>query len=153
MNEQERKIIELENRIRVLENPQFLNQELVNLLIANGFMKATRELRSLSAVNLEFIDIFFRTGSGEYVLTTIPSEYFELFTRSGNTLVSTNHGLPDDSQVYLKSTGTLPSPLGTTIPYYVTSATANSFRVKVGIAGTAIDLTTDGTGEHYWQLI
>jgi len=149
--EQEKKITELENRIKALENPKFLNQDLVRLLVADGFLKLQRELQFQTGAGRIYVDMFFETKTGEYFIPATPSGYSSPFTRSGNTLVSPNHGLPDNSQVYLKSTDTLPSPLGTIIPYYVTNATTDSFRVKVGLSGTAIDLTTDGIGEHYWE--
>lgn len=71
-----------------------------------------------------------------------------VFTRSGNLLLATAHGLKNDEAVFLASTGTLPDPLSPTTRYFVVNANANDFQVALTLRGTPITLTLFGTGTH-----
>jgi hypothetical protein len=61
----------------------------------------------------------------------------------------TEHGIPIGTKLMFESTGTLPSPLVEGTIYYVIAEgyTADSFEVSLTALGSAIDTTTDGTGE------
>ena len=68
---------------------------------------------------------------------------------SADTLTATSHGLTDGTLVAFYPTpgsGVLPEPLVMGDPYYVRDATTNTFKVAATSGGTAIDLTTDGSG-------
>lgn len=58
------------------------------------------------------------------------------------------HFLANGTPVQLTSTGTLPAPLMSGVPYYVVSAGTRNFKLSALPFGTPIDLTTAGTGTH-----
>jgi len=71
-------------------------------------------------------------------------------TVSGDTFTCTNHMYSTGSLVYIGSTGTLPSPLVDTRPYWAIKTGVNTFKVATNppaaYAGTAVTLTTAGSG-------
>lgn len=62
-----------------------------------------------------------------------------------NKFNATNHGLPDGFKGKFSQT-TLASPLSASTDYYVVSSSQNTFQVSTTVGGTAVDLTTTGTG-------
>jgi hypothetical protein len=67
-----------------------------------------------------------------------------------NTFTATAHGLVDGDTVYWRTIGgDRPAPLVHTLVYYVVSAAADTFQLSLTAGGGAIDITTDGTGEHF----
>lgn len=54
----------------------------------------------------------------------------------------------DNDTVRFTTTGTLPSPLATGTDYYVISSTDGSLQISASYAGTAVDITTVGSGVH-----
>jgi len=67
---------------------------------------------------------------------------------TANTLNATAHPFQNGDVVTLSTSNTLPSPLLTTRDYYVVNRAANTFQVALTYGGSAIDLTTTGTGTH-----
>ena len=67
-----------------------------------------------------------------------------------NTLVLNGHGFVQDSQVHFRTTTTLPTGLAVDTVYYVIAGglTANNFEVSLTPGGTAVAITTAGTGTH-----
>lgn len=69
---------------------------------------------------------------------------------SGNVITATAHGGYTGGLVWIYSTGSLPSPLVSTRPYYIIRLTADTFSVASTLAnanaGTAVTLTTSGSG-------
>jgi hypothetical protein len=67
------------------------------------------------------------------------------FQDSGDTVTLNSHGLVDGKIVSFPS---ITTTTGIVInkPYYVVGATANTFQVSLTLGGSAIVLTTDGTG-------
>lgn len=97
-------------------------------------------------------------ADGEYIIsaTTI------VYPNQGNTasftadaatdvLTRATHGLSNGQTVYVYSTTTLPGGLSANTPYYVLSATTNTFKLSATRGGTAIDITSAGTGTHYLE--
>lgn len=74
------------------------------------------------------------------------------FTASGNVLTAASHRLETGGLVYLSSSGTLPSGVVATRPYYAIKLTNNTFSVAStyanALAGTAVTLSTAGSGTH-----
>lgn len=60
----------------------------------------------------------------------------------------TSNGLANGTPVFLKTTGTLPSPLSPSTPYYVVSTATNTFQLALTVGGSAINTTTAGSGTH-----
>lgn len=66
---------------------------------------------------------------------------------SANTLTSTAHGFTDGMQTQVRVTGgVLPGGLAEDTFYYVVSATTDTLKLATTPGGTAIDLTTPGSG-------
>jgi len=59
-----------------------------------------------------------------------------------------SHGLSDGYVIHVASTGTLPSGLSTNTVYYVRDSTSSTFRLSTSSGGSAIDITTAGSGTH-----
>lgn len=68
----------------------------------------------------------------------------DIFTASG-------HGLSDGDEVFVTTTGTLPAPLAVDTIYYVRDATTNTFKLAETSGGTAINITTTGSGTNSVQ--
>jgi len=67
-------------------------------------------------------------------------------------ITSTAHGLSDGDRIMVFSATTLPAGLSTRTVYFVRDATTNTFKVSLVSAGTALDITDDGTGIHKWLV-
>jgi len=62
-----------------------------------------------------------------------------------------NHGFSDGELFQFFTSGTAPSPLTSWNPYYIRDATQNTFKLCSTQGGSAIDLTSKGTGTHYFR--
>lgn len=65
---------------------------------------------------------------------------------ANDTLTKTAHGLANATAVMVMSSGTLPAPLEADTTYYVVSTATDTFKLAHYSSGTAIDLTSAGTG-------
>lgn len=59
---------------------------------------------------------------------------------------ATGHGLLDGQKARVTTSGVLPAPLVAGTDYWLRDVTANTFKLAATKGGSAIDLTTDGTG-------
>lgn len=66
-------------------------------------------------------------------------------------LDSTSHGLTDGDIIFFSTTNTLPAGLAVNTPYYVRDVTGNTFKVALTSGGVAVDITSTGTGTHYFH--
>jgi hypothetical protein len=68
-------------------------------------------------------------------------------------LHSVGHGLTEGRVIRMATTTTLPAPFAAATSYYViaTGLTADDFKVSATMGGSAIDITTTGTGTHTWS--
>lgn len=69
-------------------------------------------------------------------------------TPGTDTIAIAAHGFSDNDIVYFTSTGTLPGGLSTNTKYYIISSTAGTFKVSTSFGGSAVDITSGGTGTH-----
>jgi hypothetical protein len=66
---------------------------------------------------------------------------------AADKLLATSHGFTNGQAVQVRvANGTLPSPLATATQYFVVGATTNDFQLSATQGGSAIDLTTVGSG-------
>lgn len=94
------------------------------------------------------------------VTGTVPAGNFADFTANAgtDTITSTSHGLNNNDQVNFTSDGSLPGGLTTfeyNYPwsgevYYVVNKATNTFQVSLTPGGTAVDITSAGSGTHTW---
>lgn len=68
---------------------------------------------------------------------------------------SVAHGLSSTNIIQFSSTATLPAPLLPNTNYYVIASglTADDFKVSATLAGSAVNITTTGTGIHSFRRI
>jgi hypothetical protein len=62
--------------------------------------------------------------------------------------VGTSDGFSNEDTVYVTTTTTLPSPLTANTQYYVISATSSTIQLATTNGGSAINITTAGSGTH-----
>lgn len=76
-------------------------------------------------------------------------------TFATDTFNDTAHGLVANDIVQFSSTVDLPTPLLPNTNYYVIASglTADAFKVSATLAGSAVNLTDDGTGIHSWRRV
>lgn len=60
----------------------------------------------------------------------------------------TAHLLSNGAPVKFTTSNTLPAPLSTSTTYYVVNASANTFQVSTTVGGSAVDITSTGSGTH-----
>jgi len=64
---------------------------------------------------------------------------------------SVAHGLVNGDQVFIDSTGTMPAPLERKVVYYVINKTVDTFQLSLTSGGSAINVTSAGTGTIDFQ--
>lgn len=67
---------------------------------------------------------------------------------TNNLFTSAGHGLPNGTPCQITSTGTIPGGLAINTQYYVVNTATDTFKLATTYNGTAIDITTQGTGNH-----
>lgn len=81
------------------------------------------------------------------VLTLTPKTFTA--DASTNVFTSAGHGFVDTNAIKLENTGgALPAPLVAGTTYYVRDKTTDTFKLAATSGGTAIDITTNGTGTN-----
>ncbi|RMD51752.1 hypothetical protein D6827_01525, partial [Candidatus Parcubacteria bacterium] len=73
----------------------------------------------------------------------------DVYTGS-NYIESNNHNLRTGSRIRFTSTGTLPGGISSANTYYVVNPATNTFQIANSKDGTAIPLTSIGSGTHYY---
>ena len=70
-----------------------------------------------------------------------------------DTLTSNSHGLANGDVLTLTTTSALPGGLAIDTAYYVVGATTNTFQLAASRAGSAIDITSAGTGTQKFIVL
>lgn len=65
---------------------------------------------------------------------------------------SNNHGLANGNRVLVSSTTTLPTGISTNTIYFVINSTTNTFQLSTSSGGSAVDLSSTGSGEHQFHI-
>lgn len=71
---------------------------------------------------------------------------------NADTFTATAHGLTAGQLVYIVSSGTIPGGVSASTQYFVKNPTANTFQISLTNNGTAVNLTSVGSGTIYFQL-
>lgn len=81
---------------------------------------------------------------------TFPESSPQTFTADADTDVITanGHGYANGTRVRVSSTGSLPGGLSAATMYYVIDATTDTFKVSTSSGGSAVNITTAGSGTH-----
>lgn len=71
---------------------------------------------------------------------------------AGTDLVTSNsHGLSNGDVLLLTTSNALPGGLSAATPYFVRDMTTHTFKLAATSGGSAIDITSTGTGTHKWH--
>ena len=73
------------------------------------------------------------------------------FTAAANVITATSHGLSAGTIIMVQTTNTLPAGLTVNTPYYVISPTTNTFQVSLTSGGSAVTISTGGTGTQSYS--
>lgn len=95
-------------------------------------------------------------GSGNFsfdtTLSAVPTRQTSstvTITNASPGVVSwSSNGLANGTPICFTTTGTLPTPLATSTPYYVVNTATNTLQVALTVGGAAINTTTAGSGTH-----
>lgn len=157
MEQLQQKVNELENRIRVLENFDFLNnsnytQNLINFLVKNGFIKINEFMDYFGGASGRPITRISAVGfDRNFDLQTSISPLLEFKAVGGGSksLYLVNGGSLQDytGSVIVYSTGTAPSPLMSGGVYVVTDADQDYFELD------DLNITDKGQGVHYIEYL
>jgi hypothetical protein len=90
---------------------------------------------------------FYYTGISISLIQT-GSQTVTSVQTTGDTITKNTHGLNNNDVIGFTTTGTLPSPLAINTNYYVVNVTTNTFKISATLGGSALDITTTGTGTH-----
>ena len=107
------------------------------------------EVWSASSVTLTLAELF----GGALHLGVIADDDVESVTHGSNLMTIVAHGLhTGDGPIRFTTSGTLPAGLALATDYYVIKLSADTFSLATtlanALAGTAIDITGNGTGTH-----
>lgn len=93
------------------------------------------------------------TGDPQTVIIALMAEG-GTFTADAGTDAATDtaHGLSDNDEIRVSSTGTLPAGLSEDTPYYLVNSDANTWQFSETVGGSVVNITDAGTGTHSWQL-
>ena len=110
--------------------------------------KAIIDLGATSTIDAQYLDIalYCTNDMTHKYLTTYAVRHTVTGSAAANTLTKNLHGLANTTPVMIMSDATLPAPLVADTVYYVVNTATNTFQLATVSGGTAIDLTTDGSG-------
>jgi len=91
--------------------------------------------------------------NGATLLSGDPDPYEPMQTITGvdaptDTLTINAHGFADGKEIQFDTSNTLPAGLVAGAAYYVIDATANTFKVARSVGGSAVNITSAGSGTH-----
>lgn len=88
------------------------------------------------------------TGNRDVLLPTVSTPKTFTADASTDVITSASHGYSNDTVVTVSSTTTLPAPLVAGVRYYVRDVTTNTFKLAATLGGSAINITSAGSGTH-----
>lgn len=136
--------IKLPSTVGIEEGDVLYQEQFVSVYNFNNLLQNIDADTGIATVSITSIS----TGS----TPTITVKNFTFATTDVNTgtdtITVTAHGFASGEKVRFTSTGTLPAPLSANTDYWISSATANTFKLATILNGTAIDLTSTGAGTH-----
>lgn len=156
------KIIRLEQEMATLKrkldeftNPSTISESFLKTLVDRGFVRHKFDLTTYTNPSgLEFYSFMADFNNTSGLIAYTPKERLISFTADiSDTCTANNHGLSDGQDVYVVSTGTFPSPLSNQTIYYIRDATTNTFKLTTSPGGTAVNITTVGSGNNYILVV
>lgn len=127
--------------------PNFWDKPTATITVYEHGSNVAAFTKAMTAANIR------TNGNGD---TRFEVEYPEgsVFTADASTdvITSSTHGLSDGNQIALATGpgGTLPAGLNGTTTYFVRDSTTNTFKVALTNGGTAVNITSAGSGTFWW---
>lgn len=76
----------------------------------------------------------------------------DILTLGNNATTGKQGTFSNDAQLFVNSTGDLPTPLVDSFPYYVVNSTGTTIQLALTSGGSPIDITDSGSGDLYVEL-
>lgn len=123
------------------------NKAAIATLVMTLYDKSTKEIIN-RRIDQDILDANGSSVATGGTLTIELDSKNKVFTASASTnkLSITGHGLADGDRIWLRTSGTLPGGLPTS--GYVVNKTANDLQVATTLGGSAVDITSAGSGTH-----
>jgi hypothetical protein len=160
IDELNNKVGELEKKLNEFSNPTILPEQMINSLVQSGFVRyvGPNVLTYTNPSGREFWSGFFQFKDNQTLINldkysdttgVIRKNYLEYTASTSDTLTSPNHGLSDGQQVWLYTTGNMPTGLSSGTIYFVINSATNTFRLSESLGGAAINITATGSPYNY----
>jgi hypothetical protein len=154
------KSAELTKKVDALYSTAGFPDTILETLQRNGFVRIDQVLETpfttLDGYDSKYYYCFAKLDNKNVVFSNIAAKDFtkiQSVSVSGDTFTSNNHGLLTNDIVTFWTTTTPPAPLLNGGTYYVHTPTTNTFKLSATSSGSAINITTVGTGTHFLQRI
>lgn len=122
---------------------------------ANAIFRAGSWVKTGTGVNTIYtFTLDLQTPEGDLLLGVDEPETFTVVAAT-DLFTKTAHGLVAGNRLQFTSDDTLPAPLEESTDYFVIAAglTADDFQVSTTEGGTALNITTAGTGTHQFRRV
>jgi hypothetical protein len=126
------------------------------LLPLNALITLNGDPVDLSAYTVKFqmetdagVSVLSETNTGT---TVHPTQAFTADATT-NLLTCNGHGVKQDDQIIVASSGTLPTGLAASTRYFAVQVGANAFSLATTAGGAAIDITGAGTGTLTFYIV
>jgi len=90
-----------------------------------------------------------QNGAGTQLFRGIAGKFAFIVDTGTDILTATSHDFVNGEAVFVASAGTLPVPLAAPTVYYVIDSTTPTLKLSLTPNGTAVDITTVGTGVFF----
>lgn len=151
------RVTKLESFIESIKSSANFPIEVQDAFIAKGFLKADDQLLYYGGFSArQFNSIVVRSGFKKYVISTDNLAYYvPVSIDIATNILTTKDGttMADGYTVIFYSNGDVPVDLQNGQPLYVVNSSGTSFQVSLTIGGAAIDITAQGYGEVYANII
>lgn len=150
LDQLKREVAQLKKQVESLSNPATISEEFLKTLVAKGFLRKSLYLTYEGSSGMMFTTVFADYENRTTALTGFDKSYYIKFTaETSDTCTSPNHGLANNTPVYVVSTGTIPAGLSPLTQYYIINSATNTFKLSTSIGGAAVNITSAGSGAHY----
>lgn len=152
------KIQKLEDKLANLESGVNIPYSLMQKLSEYGFIREVgpRIITYTNPAGKDLYSTFIEFSGGIRSVSVQEQGYYlpvDSVGVSTDTLNIKNHGISNDTQVQVATTDTPPGGLSIQLIYYVVGATTDALKLSATLGGTAINITSVGSGLHYLTAV
>lgn len=122
-------------------------------IIASKFLKVTDSINFVRTNGREVPTfIIGESNNRVYTFQALPN-LFQYSVNITTDVFTSTIALPNDTQVELFSTQVVPAGVTSGTTYYTVSVSGNTFKLSATSGGAAINITSVGTGDHYFYFV